>query len=120
MATSPLSDSLRGRITYDGTRTPVKTGLFLVCCLAWLIPGLVGHDPWKGDEAVAFGIVHEMLRLNDFSAMQVAGEAYPGKAPLFFWLAAVLPGKRVPYVVAVFAASQAGLAALFFLWRPVL
>src|SRR6185295_16330851 len=90
MATSPLSDSLRGRIAYDGTRTPVKTGLFLVCCLAWLIPGLVGHDPWKGDEAVAFGIIHEMLRLNDFAAMQIAGEAYPGKAPLFFWLAALL------------------------------
>jgi 4-amino-4-deoxy-L-arabinose transferase-like glycosyltransferase len=90
MATSPLSDSLRGRIAYDGTRTPVKTGLFLVCCLAWLIPGLVGHDPWKGDEAVAFGIVYEMLRLKDFSAMQIAGEAYPGKAPLFFWLATLL------------------------------
>lgn len=87
MATSHLSDTLRGRIAYDGTRTPVKTGLFVVCCLAWLIPGLVGHDPWKGDEAVAFGIVVEMLRLNDYSAIQVAGEAYPGKAPLYFWLA---------------------------------
>jgi hypothetical protein len=31
-----------------------------------------------------------MLRLNDFSAMQIAGRAYPGKAPLFFWLAALL------------------------------
>lgn len=90
MATSHLSESLRGRIAYDGTRTPVKSGLFLVCCLAWLIPGLVGHDPWKGDEAVAFGIVSEMLRLDDYSAMQVAGEAYPGKAPLFFWLATLL------------------------------
>jgi 4-amino-4-deoxy-L-arabinose transferase-like glycosyltransferase len=90
MATSHLSDTLRLRIAYDGTRTPVKTGLFLIVCLAWLIPGLVGHDPWKGDEAVAFGIVSEMLRLGDWSAIQVAGEPYPGKAPLYFWLATLL------------------------------
>ncbi len=90
MATSHLPDSLRGRIAYDGTRTPVKTGLFLVVCLAWLIPGLFGHDPWKGDEAIAFGIVSEMLRLGDYTAMQVAGEPYLGKAPLFFWVAALL------------------------------
>jgi len=40
--------------------------------------------------------------------------------PLFFWLAAVIPGKRVPYVIGAFAAGQALLAVLFFLWRPVL
>jgi 4-amino-4-deoxy-L-arabinose transferase-like glycosyltransferase len=90
MATSHLREGLRAPISYDGTRTPVKTALFLVVCLAWLLPGLVGHDPWKGDEAVAFGIVSEMLRLGDWTVMQVAGEAYQGKAPLFFWVAAAL------------------------------
>ena len=40
--------------------------------------------------------------------------------PLFFWLAAVIPSKRVPYVIGAFAAGQALLAVLFFLWRPVL
>jgi len=90
MATSHFPDAIRARIAYDGTRTPVKTGLFLIVCLAWIIPGLVGHDPWKGEEAVAFGIVSEILRLNDWSALQIAGETYPGKAPLFFWVAALL------------------------------
>jgi hypothetical protein len=40
--------------------------------------------------------------------------------PLFFWLAAVIPVKQVPRVIAAFAAGQAVLAVLFFLWRPVL
>ena len=48
-------DSLRGRISFDGTATPTKTALFLIVCFAWLVPGLVGHDPWKADEAVSFG-----------------------------------------------------------------
>ena len=46
----PRVDPPRLRIAYDGTATPVKTVLFLVVCAAWLLPGLVGHDPWKIDE----------------------------------------------------------------------
>ena len=59
-------DASRGRIAFDGTSTPVKTGLFLVVCFAWLLPGLVGHDPWKADEAVSFGTVVDMLRSGDW------------------------------------------------------
>jgi hypothetical protein len=46
------NDPAVGRIAWDGTRTPLKTALFLVVCVTWLLPGLVGHDPWKYDEAV--------------------------------------------------------------------
>ena len=87
---SAIEDPLRGRIAYDGTRTPLKTALFLVVCLAWLLPGLVGHDPWKFDEAVAFGVVTEMLRSGDWVAFQVAGEPFFAKGPLFLWVAAFL------------------------------
>ena len=75
-------------IAYDGTRTPLKTGLFLVVCLAWLLPGLVGHDPWKADEAVIFGAVADMLRTGDWIAFRIAGEPFPERAPLFLWTAA--------------------------------
>ena len=77
-----------GPIAYDGTRTPEKAVLFLVLCTAWLLPGLVGHDPWKSDEAIAFGIVHDMLRSHDWVAFTVAGEAMPDHAPLFLWVSA--------------------------------
>jgi 4-amino-4-deoxy-L-arabinose transferase-like glycosyltransferase len=81
-------DPLRGRIAYDGTKTPLKTALFVVVCLAWLLPGLVGHDPWKVDEAVAFGLVSEMVRTGDWIQFRIAGELYLDKAPLFLWTAA--------------------------------
>jgi len=85
---SAIDESLRGRIAYDGTRTPLKTALFLVVCLAWLLPGLVGHDPWKYDEAVVFGTVTEMLRTGDWLTLGIAGEPYYDKAPLYMWVAA--------------------------------
>ena len=83
----PRVDSPRLRIAFDGTATPVKTVLFLVVCVAWLLPGLVGHDPWKTDEAVIFGVVSEMLSSGDWVVPRLAGEPYAERAPLFFWVA---------------------------------
>lgn len=84
----PFVDTLRQRIAYDGTRTPVKSVLFLLVCLAWLLPGLVGHDPWKTDEALALGAVAGMLKSGDWAVPLIAGEPYLERAPLFFWTAA--------------------------------
>ena len=75
-------------IAYDGTRTPEKAVLFIVLCAAWLLPGLVGHDPWKADEAVVFGMVTEMLKGGDWIAFRVAGEPMMDHAPLFMWVGA--------------------------------
>ena len=84
-----LSDTLKGHIAYDGTSTPAKTALFLVVCAAWLLPGLIGHDPWKTDDAVSFGVVSEMLKGGDWMIPFVAGEPYLERAPLFFWVSAL-------------------------------
>ena len=83
------SDATATHISWDGTRTPLKTALFLVVCVTWLLPGLVGHDPWKYDEAVVFGIVTEILRTGDWITFRIAGEPFFGKAPLFVWTAAL-------------------------------
>lgn len=77
------------RISFDGTQTPLKTALFLLVCAAWLLPGLVGHDPWKVDDAVVFGAVNEILRSGDWVAFRLAGEPLHGEAPLFLWGAAL-------------------------------
>ena len=77
-------------IAFDGTRTPVKTALFLIVCFAWLLPGLVGHDPWKTDEALAFGAVTEILRTGNWTSFAIAGEPLHGEPPLFLWTAAGL------------------------------
>lgn len=80
----------RGRIDYDSGPTPLKTTLFLIVCAAWLLPGLVGHDPWKIDEAVVFGMVAEILRTGQWIIFGIAGEPHVGHAPLFVWTAALL------------------------------
>src|SRR3954447_19453444 len=77
-------------IAYDGVRTPEKALLFVMLCLAWVMPGLIGHDPWKSDEAVIFGAVTEMLRSGDWIALRVSGEPLLDKAPLVPWIAAAL------------------------------
>ncbi len=96
-----IDESLRGRIAYDGTSTPLKTALFLVVCFAWLVPGLVGHDPWKYDEAIAFASVNDMLHGGGWVTFRIAGEPYIEKAPLFLWVAAcfakVFGGLIPPY-----------------------
>ena len=84
-----IEEPRRGRIAYDGTSTPLKSALFFVVCFAWLVPGLVGHDPWKYDEAVVFGMVTEILRHGDWVTFRIAGEPYFDKAPLFVWVAAI-------------------------------
>ncbi len=81
--------ALRGRIDFEGSRTPLKTTLFVVLCVAWLVPGLIGHDPWKVDEATAFGAVTEMLRSGDWVRFRIAGEPEMGLAPLYLWVAAL-------------------------------
>ena len=85
-----FADMSKGLLVYDGSRTPLKTILFVLVCAAWIIPGLVGHDPWKTDEAVVFGLVFEMLRTGDPVVLSLAGEPFFEKAPLYLWLAALL------------------------------
>jgi hypothetical protein len=88
--TARLTEPLWGRIAYDGAPTPLKTILFLVICATWLLPGLVGHDPWKVDEATTFGAVIDMLRTGDWVDFRIAGEPTLGHAPLYLWAAATL------------------------------
>lgn len=63
--------------------------LIALLCLAWLLPGLVGHDPWKPDEAGTFGAVYEILQGGSWVIPQIAGEPFIDKPPLFYLSAAV-------------------------------
>ena len=90
---SGFSDTLKRPIVFDGTASPVKTALFLIICAAWLLPGLIGHDPWKPDEAMAMGIVYSMLNDSGWHAWlvpQIAGAANSDYPPLYYWVAAMI------------------------------
>jgi 4-amino-4-deoxy-L-arabinose transferase-like glycosyltransferase len=57
--------------------------------LAWILPGLVGHDPWKPDEAYSFGLVWHILQTGDWVVPTLAGEPFMEKPPLFYITAAL-------------------------------
>jgi 4-amino-4-deoxy-L-arabinose transferase-like glycosyltransferase len=56
--------------------------------LALLLPGLLGHDPWKPDEAYTFGMVHHILDTGDWVVPTLAGEPFMEKPPLYYITAA--------------------------------
>lgn len=73
-------------------RFPVKLPLsgvaLAVLCAFYLLAGLIGHDPWKSDDAVHFGITYGFLTGSDWLVPHLAGEPMLGSPPLYYWLAA--------------------------------
>src|SRR4051812_7153507 len=53
-------------------------------CMAWILLGLIGHDPWKPDEAHIFGVVYQLLKAGDWVVPLLAGEPYLDKPPLIY------------------------------------
>ena len=68
-----------------------QRGLFVaLICLAWILPGLVGHDPWKPDEAYTFGPIYEMLQGGSWVVPALAGEPFLEDPPLYYLSAAAV------------------------------
>lgn len=61
--TKAVSVSLTQSVTQGSGQ--LSFPLFLVLVAAYLVPGLIGHDPWKQEETYIFGIVHHMLQSGD-------------------------------------------------------
>ncbi len=78
-----------------GIELPVAASLergavfILLLCAAWILPGLIGHDPWKPDEAYSFGLVYEILNGGSWIVPRLAGEPFMEKPPLFYLTAAL-------------------------------
>ena len=69
------------------TANPVTLAVLL--CTAWILLGLIGHDPWKPDEAHTFGVVYQLLKDGDWVVPMLAGEPYLHKPPLIYLTAAL-------------------------------
>ncbi|MCD0494735.1 glycosyltransferase family 39 protein [Chromobacterium violaceum] len=67
---------------------PLRWAPLLALCLLWLLPGLLGHEPWKPDEAYTFGLVRHIAASGDWVVPTLAGEPFMEKPPLFFISAA--------------------------------
>lgn len=80
---------------------PITTGkavMLGMLCLVWLGTGLVGHDPWKPDEAYSFGLIYSILQNGDWLTPMLAGEPFMDKPPLFYWTAAVFAKLLTSYL----------------------
>ncbi len=64
----------------------VRLTPLLICLLflAWMIPGLVGRDPWKADEAYSFGLVLNMVQTGDYVVPTLGSDPFMEKPPVFF------------------------------------
>ena len=73
------------------TMTPLPRApvLFALLLLAYLLPGLVGHDPWKTADATGIGVVHQMLEHGQWIVPYLAGEPYLKDGPFHYWIAAL-------------------------------
>ena len=76
--------------------TPLKAGFLFLLCAVWLLTGLIGHDPWKPDEAYSFGLVYHILQSHDWIVPTLVGEPYMDKPPLFYWTAAIFAKLLAP------------------------
>ena len=71
---------------------------FLLLVVAYLLPGLIGHDPWKQDETYVFSIIHHILQGGDWVVPRMAGEPFMEKPPLYYWVAALLARAFSPWL----------------------
>jgi 4-amino-4-deoxy-L-arabinose transferase-like glycosyltransferase len=60
-------------------------------CLLYILPGLIGRDPWKTDDAAGFGIMWTMAQggLQDWLWPNIVGLPSAEKGPLAYWLGAI-------------------------------
>lgn len=76
--------------------------------LVYLLVGLVGHDPWRGDDARNLGPVLAMLDDNQWLIPHIVGEPFFEFPPLYYWVGALtasLTGWLLPLADAVRLAS---------------
>src|SRR6266481_1753425 len=85
----PLADPLRSpedatEFSPSGPYRALKQAGLVLLCAAWIVLGLIGHDPWKPDDATSFGIAYDMLKQGDWIVPHLAGTAVPERPPLFY------------------------------------
>jgi 4-amino-4-deoxy-L-arabinose transferase-like glycosyltransferase len=66
---------------------PPSAAALAAIALAFVLPGLAGHDPWKSHDAIGIGIVHGMALSGERIIPTVAGQVWLYDGPLYHWLA---------------------------------
>ena len=72
---------------FRGITLPPSGWVLAVLLVVYIFVGLIGHDPWKHDDAISIGIAYDIVANGHWLAPQLAGQPYPD-APFYYWLAA--------------------------------
>jgi 4-amino-4-deoxy-L-arabinose transferase-like glycosyltransferase len=100
---------------------PPAPAVLALMALAFVLPGLTGHDPWKTYDALGIEIAHQMHLTGDWVVPRVAGEPWLDDPPLYHWLALAfgkLAGWALPFHGAArLASGLCVFAALWLLYR---
>ncbi len=76
----------------------------ILFCIAYVLPGFLGREPWKMADVTAFGVMFEMAAGHSgWWQPQVLGLAVEEAGPLPYWLGAIFI-KLLPFASADFAA----------------
>lgn len=73
------------------SRQPLLMGWPVAVCLALvlLLPGLVGRDPWRGDDAEHFGVILQLLQGGSWLTPTFQSEVW-NQSPLYYWVNALI------------------------------
>ena len=105
------------RFTLTQPSQPLTVAALAVIALAFVVPGLAGHDLWKSHDAIGLGIVHEMARSGEFIVPRLAGVAWLNDPPLYHWAAALMGNALQPFMEFHSAARLAsGVFVLLAFW----
>jgi 4-amino-4-deoxy-L-arabinose transferase-like glycosyltransferase len=66
---------------------PPSPAALAAIALAFVLPGLAGHDPWKTHDAIGISIVHNMALSGDAVVPRVGGAVWLSDPPLYHWIA---------------------------------
>jgi 4-amino-4-deoxy-L-arabinose transferase-like glycosyltransferase len=99
---------------------PPSHAVLLLIALAFVAPGLVGHDPWRAFDVQTIEVAHQMQLSGDWIVPRIAGEPWLEDPPFFHWLALAF-GTAFGWLVgfhnaARIASGAAMFAALWFLY----
>jgi len=89
MASPQNSASTAAAPSPTGRYGALKEWGLVLLCGAWIVLGLIGHDPWKTEDAAAFGVALGMMQSGDSLQPALAGEPFVDRPPLAYAAAAL-------------------------------
>ena len=90
----------------SGPNRAQKQAGLVVLCVLWVVLGLIGHDPWKTEDATTFGVALEAIRSHDWIVTKLAGETYIGAPSLVYALAAFFGSVLAPWALPLHDAAR--------------